>query len=59
MLKPLELEWYVFSEDSNDDHTKCLKQELIKWKCITNDTMCIRLANYKLQWYLTDPKRTK
>jgi len=59
MRKPLELEWNLFREDSYDDHTECLKQELAKWKCLVNDYMCKITAYEQLQWNLINPIRNK
>ncbi|XP_029674824.1 aminopeptidase N-like [Formica exsecta] len=64
VLSPLEfIMWHMYSKAnilmSDDDYTKCLKQELAKWSCIINSTLCKVMTNNQLQRHLTNSKQNK
>ncbi|XP_025262599.1 aminopeptidase N-like isoform X2 [Camponotus floridanus] len=53
------LPWNLYTNSGND-HTKCLKQELAKWKCIiTNNTVYTKWATNNLEWHLLNRKENK
>ncbi|XP_072753456.1 aminopeptidase Ey-like isoform X1 [Anoplolepis gracilipes] len=49
--------WEIkYSEEEyskENDLTKCLRQEAIKWACVLNDVQCRETANIKLMKYIT------
>jgi len=54
-LKILRFEEHLME----DDLTKCLRQEIVKWACIFKHSECIIIANYKLQQFLKKPEEYK
>ncbi|XP_071559280.1 glutamyl aminopeptidase-like isoform X2 [Temnothorax nylanderi] len=47
-----------YEEDSEDqDLTKCLRQEAVKWECVLGDDECKTKAVTKLKWHLENPKK--
>ncbi|XP_025269946.1 aminopeptidase N-like [Camponotus floridanus] len=51
--------WNLFNQSHINDRTKCLKQELAKWKCIMNDHSCEESSKHHLKWHLANPKKNK
>ncbi|KAL6437383.1 hypothetical protein ACFW04_005107 [Cataglyphis niger] len=55
--------WYKYCYANmpmfDDDHTKCLMQELAKWSCIMGSRLCIIMANKRLQYHLINPEENK
>ncbi|XP_025269945.1 aminopeptidase N-like [Camponotus floridanus] len=51
--------WNLFNQSHLNDSTKCLKQELAKWKCIMNDHSCEESSKHHLKWHLANPKKNK
>ncbi|XP_077272183.1 aminopeptidase N-like isoform X2 [Temnothorax americanus] len=46
-----------YEENSEDqDLTKCLRQEAVKWECVLGDLECKSKAVTKLKWHLENPK---
>ncbi|XP_026831403.1 aminopeptidase N-like isoform X2 [Ooceraea biroi] len=53
---------YTLSYDEKvdeDDLTKWLRQEAVKWACIFDDTQCQQIATYRLKEHLEDPTNHK
>jgi len=46
--------WNLY--DENNDHIKCLQQELAKWECIISDYLCEKESTRYLKWHLANPK---
>ncbi|TGZ56998.1 Aminopeptidase N, partial [Temnothorax longispinosus] len=45
-----------YEEASEDnDLTKCLRQEAVKWECVLGDLECKSEAVTKLKWHLENP----
>ncbi|XP_025264593.1 aminopeptidase N [Camponotus floridanus] len=59
MVQNIPLTMWNSYENSADDHTTYLKQELAKWKCIIDDPFCKTLANRTLEWHLLNTKKNK
>ncbi|XP_025269979.1 aminopeptidase N-like [Camponotus floridanus] len=51
--------WNLLNQSHINDRTKCLKQELAKWKCIMNDHSCEESSKRHLKWHLANPKENK
>ncbi|XP_025265940.1 aminopeptidase N isoform X2 [Camponotus floridanus] len=49
--------WNLFGE--HNDYTECLKQEVAKWRCITEDLSCKTLAYNQLQKHLINLEKNK
>ncbi|XP_019889371.2 uncharacterized protein LOC109611394 [Ooceraea biroi] len=45
--------------DGEDDLTKWLRQEAVRWACIFGDTECQEIAKMRLEKHLEDPKNHK
>jgi len=54
-LKILRFEEHLME----DDLTKCLRQEIVKWACILKHSECTITANYKLEQLLRNPEKFK
>jgi len=54
-LKILRFEEHLME----DDLTKCLRQEIVKWACILKHSECAITANYKLEQLLRNPEKYK
>jgi len=47
-----------FEENVMDnDFTKCLRQEIVKWACTLDHPECLKAANHKLHQYLQNPEK--
>jgi len=47
-----------FEENINDDDfTKCLRQEIVKWACRIHQPACDIMAFHKLYEYLENPEK--
>ncbi|XP_011642983.1 aminopeptidase N-like [Pogonomyrmex barbatus] len=55
LLRPLlqKIGYEEFNIDE-DDLTKCLKQEAVKWACVLGDIECKKMAERKLEWHLSN-----
>ncbi|XP_025269975.1 aminopeptidase N-like isoform X2 [Camponotus floridanus] len=51
--------WNLLNQSHINDRTKCLKQELAKWKCIMNDHSCEESSKHHLKWHLANLKKNK
>jgi len=47
-----------FEENINDDDfTKCLRQEIVKWACRNHHPECVIVASNKLYQYVENPEK--
>ncbi|XP_050465476.1 aminopeptidase N-like [Cataglyphis hispanica] len=44
---------------SNNDFDKYLKQELTKWGCLINNSLCLKMTKEQFEWHLKKPKINK
>jgi len=54
--KPLRTLGFEENEMDND-FTKCLRQEIVKWACTLDHPKCLLAANHKLRQYLRSPEK--
>lgn len=60
VLLPVLLKKIGYQEYSTeDDFTKCLRQEIAKWACALGDPDCRNNAITKLEWHLANPDKNK
>jgi len=42
---------------TNDDFTKCLRQEIVKWACTLDHPVCTKAAHEKLYYYVQNSEK--
>ncbi|KAL6419884.1 hypothetical protein ACFW04_011106 [Cataglyphis niger] len=50
---------YNQMRSTNDTLDKYLKQELTKWGCLINNSLCLKMTKEQFEWHLKDPKINK